>query len=336
MFPSARGKLSRYLKPPPSAPHAQTYSPYTCYSHREQWLPAAVTGFQDSKRYQYTPLGSVQGKGERGAKNRAAKGITEDGIRSVQDVQDHVSGSRPNYRIAARSMRSLTTIRQYASTTPHISGSSARSQKTKAAAAAEAAGRKLTNYGKEFRPQKTFLHQTYSNILASNRIMLICQHNNMSVPELIQLRNELTAAGAEMKVVRLGIFAAALRETRYANLAPLINGPTCVISCNISPEEEELKVGGKVPQGLAGIRKVVEKHRKMILLGGKVDESLVSVEDMEKMVEMPGIQTLRSQVVGLLSQAGGGRLVQLLGMNPALLVLNLDAHAKSGDSKTEA
>ncbi|KAF9960385.1 hypothetical protein BGZ70_008622 [Mortierella alpina] len=235
--------------------------------------------------------------------------------------------------IAARSVRSLTTIRQYASTTPHISGSRAALQKTRAAA--EAAGKKLTNYGKEFRPQKTFLHQTYSNILASNRIMLICQHNNMSVPELIQLRNELTAAGAEMKVVRLGIFAAALRETRYANLAPLINGPTCVISCNMSAEDEELKSGGKVPQGLAGIRKVVEKHRKMILLGGKVDDSLVSVEDMEKMVEMPGIQTLRSQVVGLLSQAGGGRLVQLLGMNPTLLVLNLDAHAKSGDSKPD-
>jgi large subunit ribosomal protein L10 len=190
----------------------------------------------------------------------------------------------------------------------------------------------LTNYGKEFRPQKTFLHHTYSDILAKNRIMLICQHNNMSVPELIQLRTDLAAAGAEMKVIRLGIFAAALRETRYANLAPLVNGPTCVISCNMSPEDEEAKSSAKAPLGLAGIRKVVEKHRKMILLGGKVDDSLVSVEDMEKMVDMPGIQTLRAQVAGLLSQAGGGRLVQLLGMNPTLLVMNLDAHAKSGQA----
>lgn len=162
--------------------------------------------------------------------------------------------------------------------------------------------------------------------------MLICQHNNMSVPELVQLRTDLSAAGAEMKVVRLGIFAAALRETRYANLAPLINGPTCVISCNMSPEDEETKSSAKTPLGLAGIRKVVEKHRKMILLGGKVDDALVSVEDMEKMVDMPGIQTLRAQVAGLLSQAGGGRLVQLLGMNPTLLVMNLDAHAKSGET----
>ncbi|KAG0209050.1 hypothetical protein BGX28_000150 [Mortierella sp. GBA30] len=235
--------------------------------------------------------------------------------------------------IAARSVRSLTTIRQYASTT-HIP-SNAPSPKAKAAAVAEASGKRLTNYGKEFQPQKTFLHHTYTEILAKNRIMLICQHNNMSVPELIQLRTDLAAAGADMKVIRLGIFAAALRETRYANLAPLINGPTCVISCNITPEEEEAKSTGKTPQGLVGIRKVVEKNRKMILLGGKVDDALVSVKDMEKMVEMPGIQTLRSQVVGLLSQAGGGRLVQLLGMNPTLLVMNLDAHAKSGD-KTDA
>ncbi|KAG9061969.1 hypothetical protein KI688_006686 [Linnemannia hyalina] len=234
--------------------------------------------------------------------------------------------------IAARSVRPLTasTVRQYASTS-HISakGSSRK-------AAAVDSGKKLTNYGKDFRPQKTFLHHAYSSILNNNRIMLICQHNNMSVPELIQLRTELAAAGAEMKVIRLGIFAAALRETRYANLEPLINGPTCVISCNVSPEDEEAQSSAKVPKGLTGIRKIVEKNRKMILLGGKVDDSLVSVDDMAKMVEMPGIQTLRSQVVGLLSQAGGGRLVQLLGMNPTLLVMNLDAHAKSGDAAPEA
>ncbi|KAK3834094.1 MAG: hypothetical protein J3R72DRAFT_452601 [Linnemannia gamsii] len=235
--------------------------------------------------------------------------------------------------IAARSMRPLTasTIRQYASTT-HISAKASSHKKS----AAVDSGKKLTNYGKEFRPQKTFLHHTYSSILNNNRIMLICQHNNMSVPELIQLRAELTAAGADMKVIRLGIFAAALRETRYANLEPLINGPTCVISCNISPEEEEEQSSAKVPKGLAGIRKIVEKNRKMILLGGKVDDALVSVDDMAKMVEMPGIQTLRSQVVGVLSQAAGGRLVQLLGMTPTLLVMNLDAHAKSGDATPEA
>ncbi|KAG0340704.1 hypothetical protein BG004_006302 [Podila humilis] len=210
-----------------------------------------------------------------------------------------------------------------------IDASTAKIRAAKATTPAEA--KKLTNYGKEFRPQKTFLHHIYSNILAQNRIMLICQHNNMSVPELIRLRTDLSAAGAEMKVIRLGIFSAALRETRYANLAPLVNGPTCVISCNISPEDEEQKSTPKTPLGLAGIRKVIEKHRKMILLGGKVDDALVSVEDMEKMSDMPGIQTMRSQIVGLLSQAGGGRLVQLLGMNPTLLVMNLEAHAKSGD-----
>ncbi|KAF8930599.1 hypothetical protein EDD21DRAFT_386305 [Dissophora ornata] len=232
---------------------------------------------------------------------------------------------------ATRSSRSLTALRQYATATQiPVKTAKAPTPRNKAAAEAAASGKKLTNYGKIFRPEKTFLHHTYAKILASNRIMLICQHNNMSVTELIQLRTELTAAGAEMKVVRLGVFSAALEETRYANLAPLINGPTCVISCNISPEEEEAESSSKTPKGLGGIRKVVEKNSKMILLGGRVDDALVSVDDMKKMVEMPGIQTLRSQVVGLLSQAGGGRLVQLLNMNPTLLVMNLDAHAKSG------
>lgn len=208
----------------------------------------------------------------------------------------------------------------------------ASSPNNKAVAAdAPVAGKRLTNYGKQFRPQKVYLHHVYTRILNSNRILLICQHNNMSVGELIGLRRDLAAAGAEMTVLRLGVFSAALRETRYANLAPLVNGPTAIISCNISPEEEESQSSAKVPKGLVGIRRVVEKHNKMILLGGKVDDALLSVEDMKKIVEMPGIQILRSQVVGLLSQAGGGRLVQVLRMNPTLLVMNLDAHAKSGE-----
>ncbi|KAF9951442.1 hypothetical protein BGZ65_005952, partial [Modicella reniformis] len=239
--------------------------------------------------------------------------------------------------IAAHSVRSLAAVRQYASTTQILS--KVPVPKNKAAVAATAAGKQLTNYGKAFRPRKVFLHHAYTNILNSNRILLICQHNNLSVEESIKLRRDLTAAGAEMTVVRLGIFSAALRETRYANLAPLVNGPTAIISCDISPEEEEEEAQSfaKVPKGLSGIRRVVEKHNKMILLGGKVDDALVSVEDMKKLVEMPGIQTLRSQVAGLLSQAGGGRLVQVLRMNPTLLVMNLDAHAKSGgDDATKA
>ncbi|KAG0242855.1 hypothetical protein BGX31_011445 [Mortierella sp. GBA43] len=233
--------------------------------------------------------------------------------------------------ITVRSVRPLAAIRQFASAT-QIPAKSKVSSPNKAAkaAAASAGGKRLTNYGKEFRPQKVFLHHVYTKILNSNRILLICQHNNMSVDELIGLRRDLAAAGAEMTVVRLGIFSAALRETRYANLAPLVNGPTAVISCDISPEEEEAQFSAKVPKGLSGIRNIVEKHNKMILLGGKVDDALVSVEDMKRIVDMPGIQTLRSQVAGLLSQAGGGRLVQLLKMNPTLLLMNLDAHAKSG------
>ncbi|KAF9579024.1 hypothetical protein BGW38_004899 [Lunasporangiospora selenospora] len=221
----------------------------------------------------------------------------------------------------------LASVRDASAT--QVTGAKASPKAANAGASGSGPAKKLTLYGKDFHPRKVFLHNAYTDLLNKNRVLLICQHNNMSVPELIQLRTNLKAAGADMTVVRLGIFSAALRETRYANLAPLVSGPTSVISCNISPEEEEEMAFSKQPVGLKGIRQVVEKNNKMILLGGKVDDSLVSVADMAKLVDMPGIKTLRSQVAGLLSQAAGGRLVQLLSMNPTLLVMNLDAHIKS-------
>ncbi|KAF9969525.1 hypothetical protein BGZ73_008098 [Actinomortierella ambigua] len=229
--------------------------------------------------------------------------------------------------IAGRSVRSMVAVRTYAT----VKKAASTGAKQAAGDAAATPAKRLTNYGKEFRPQKVYLHHTYTQLLNNSRIMLICQHNNMSVPELIQLRTDLAKAGGEMKVLRLGIFSAALRETRFANLEPLITGPTCLIHCNVTPEQEEAAMHAKQPLGLKGIRQVIEKHNKMILLGGSVDDALLSVEDMAKVVDMPGIQTMRSQVVGLLSQAAGGRLVQLLQMNQQMLVLNLDAHAKSAE-----
>ncbi|KAF9162425.1 hypothetical protein DFQ27_003695 [Actinomortierella ambigua] len=233
--------------------------------------------------------------------------------------------------IAGRSVRSLIAVRTYATVKKAASTVASGATQASGEAAAASPAKQLTNYGKEFRSQKVFLHHTYTQLLNNSRIMLICQHNNMAVPELIKLRADLAKAGGEMKVLRLGIFSAALRETRFANLEPLITGPTCLIHCNVTPEEEEAATYSKQPIGLKGIRQVVEKHSKMVLLGGAVDDALLSVEDVARVVDMPGIQTMRSQVVGVLSQAAGGRLVQLLQMNPQMLVLNLDAHAKSAE-----
>lgn len=140
-------------------------------------------------------------------------------------------------------------------------------------------------------PRRTFLHNKYNDILQQNRVVFIFQHNNLTVQEFTTLRQELgkLTAPSKLTVLRAGVFNSVLRETKFANLAPLMNGPTCVLSTNV--EETAL---------LKSAVETLAKNKKMLLLGGKMDNVLLNQQDVLKVVDLPTIDQLRSQVVGVI------------------------------------
>ncbi|KAI9470650.1 MAG: hypothetical protein EXX96DRAFT_585262 [Benjaminiella poitrasii] len=143
-------------------------------------------------------------------------------------------------------------------------------------------------------PRRTYLYNQYNEIIENNRAVFIFQHNNLTVKEFTQIRQQLTQLTDQAKLVilRTGVFSAVLRQTKYANLEPLITGPTCVLSTNIADD---------VQADL--LKKTVEtlsKNRKLILLGGKVDDILLTQEDVLKVVDLPPLDQLRAQLVGVI------------------------------------
>ncbi|KAI8879625.1 hypothetical protein K501DRAFT_335967 [Backusella circina FSU 941] len=140
-------------------------------------------------------------------------------------------------------------------------------------------------------PRRTFLHNKYNDILQQNRVVFIFQHNNLTVKEFTALRQELgkLTAPSKLTVLRAGVFNSVLRESKYANLEPLMNGPTCVLSANV----EDTTVLKSAIDTLA-------KNKKMLLLGGKMDNVLLNQQDVMKVIELPSLDQLRSQVVGVI------------------------------------
>lgn len=118
----------------------------------------------------------------------------------------------------------------------------------------------------------------------------------MTVKEFTQLRQQLGEiaqdSSAKLTVLRSGVFSSALRATQYANLEPLINGPTCVFSTNIQDSEN--------PTLLKKSVEALSKNKKLLLLGGKMDQVLLTQEDVLKVVDLPSIDQLRAQVVGVI------------------------------------
>ncbi|KAI8981786.1 hypothetical protein BDF20DRAFT_905604 [Mycotypha africana] len=165
--------------------------------------------------------------------------------------------------------------------------------------------KKTTNHP----PRRVYLYDQYSDIINNNRAVFIFQNNNLGVNEFTQLRQHLFevsgqgAAPTKLTVVQTGIFSAALRQTKYANLETLLSGPICIFSTN-ADDAEHPDLLKKSVEGLA-------KNKKLLLLGGKIDDTLLTQADVLKVVDLPPLQQLRGQLVGTI-EAPARRLLQTL------------------------
>lgn len=133
-------------------------------------------------------------------------------------------------------------------------------------------------------------------MIKNNRAVFIFQHNNLTVKEFTQLRQEIgqLAGGSNSKltVLRSGVFGAALRDTKFANLEPLVSGPTCALSTNVDDTT--------YPDLMKKTVELLAKNKKLLLLGGKLDNVLLTQSDVLKVVDLPSLDQLRAQVVGVI------------------------------------
>ncbi|KAI8078954.1 uncharacterized protein B0P05DRAFT_541822 [Gilbertella persicaria] len=140
-------------------------------------------------------------------------------------------------------------------------------------------------------PRRIYLHDQYTDIIENNRAVFIFQHNNLTVKEFTGIRQQLGELGStKLTVLRTGVFSSALRQTKYANLEPLITGPTCVLSTDGADNTELLKKSVEL----------LGKNKKLLLLGGKLDDVLLTQADVLKVVDLPSIDQLRAQLVGVI------------------------------------
>lgn len=135
---------------------------------------------------------------------------------------------------------------------------------------------------------------------------------------------------AQMLVVRTGILSAVAREQpKSVDLTPWLKGQRALITCpSVSPTylKSVLAVIKRIVRKIQReeVRGKETKQPKMNLIVAVVDgKQLLGAQEVEEMVKIPELDTLRAQVVGLLegsgrnlvgvlSQAGGGSLVRTL------------------------
>ncbi|KAI9469431.1 hypothetical protein BX667DRAFT_456916, partial [Coemansia mojavensis] len=161
--------------------------------------------------------------------------------------------------------------------------------------------------------RKQFLFSEYDKQITQAQGMIIVQHYNLSGSELMDLRRSLKqqAMGAQMMVVRAKMVRAVLRDTKYTNLASLFTGPNAIVFWNSGCKDQLAAM--KLALGC------MAKQKKLLVVGAKYQDILLNSEMLKEFVNLPNIDQLRAQLVGLM-ETPARQLASVLSRVPQSLV----------------
>ena len=166
------------------------------------------------------------------------------------------------------------------------------------------------------RPEKQYLVEEVNTHLEKSDYVYLTNYERITVEEIAELRGNLAPFGAEFHVIKNSIFGVAAAAKELPDLAAHLNGQTAIV------------VGGEDPSGVAKvINEFFKKKEKVDLKAGILNQRELSKEEIIELSKLPGIEALRAQLLGLLSQPATG-FVRVINAVPQGLVNVLQAKVR--------
>ena len=166
------------------------------------------------------------------------------------------------------------------------------------------------------RPEKQYLVEEVSTHLAKSDYVYLANYERITVDEIAELRASLAEHDAEFHVVKNTIFNVAAQAKELPDVSEHLTGPTAII------------IGGNNPSGVAkALGKFFKAKEKVELKVGILDNKTLDAAQIEALAKLPGLESLRAQFLGLLTQPGTG-LVRVLNAVPQGVVNVLQAKVR--------
>jgi len=142
-------------------------------------------------------------------------------------------------------------------------------------------------------------------------VVVITRNLGMTVAQSTDLRNRMREAGATYKVAKNRLAKIAIEGTDYSGLADLLTGPTA-LATSVDP--------------VAAAKVVVDfakTNDRLEVVGGAMGSTLLDVNGVKALAELPSLDELRAKIVGLVqapaqklasvTQAPAGQLARVFG-----------------------
>ncbi len=171
------------------------------------------------------------------------------------------------------------------------------------------------------RPEKQFLVDEVNAHLDKSDYVFVTDYQRATVPDIADLRSKLAKEEAEFHVIKNNILKVAARDRGYPELDDHLTGQNAIV------------IGGKNPSGVAKVlTKYFDSEEKIEVKVGVLSNQKLEKDDVSALSKLPSLESLRAQLLGLLSQPAQ-QMVFILNAVPqnVLNVLQAKVDAEGGN-----
>jgi len=174
------------------------------------------------------------------------------------------------------------------------------------------------------RPEKQNLTKEYLARLNASPFFIVVNYKGLKVSHITELRKRLTAAGAEVHIIKNSIFRIAAKEAGVGDFNGSLGGQLAVVTGkrDISTAAKVLKTYGK------------ELDRISVHFG-YLNNQRLEQPDILALADLPGLDVLRGKLLGLFN-APASTLVRLLNTPASQLARVLQAQQELLEKHAEA
>ena len=159
------------------------------------------------------------------------------------------------------------------------------------------------------------LKQTFEEVA----VVVVTRNLGMTVAQSTALRGKMRDAGASLKVAKNTLALIALEGTTYAPIGDMLVGPTALAT------SADPVAAAKVAVDFA------KTNPKFEIVGGAMGDTLLDVNGVKALAELPSLDELRAKIIGLVN-APATKIAQVVNAPAAKLARVFGAYAAKEDA----
>ncbi|OFW60746.1 MAG: 50S ribosomal protein L10 [Actinobacteria bacterium RBG_16_64_13] len=160
------------------------------------------------------------------------------------------------------------------------------------------------------RPDKIEAVKEITADLKATDVYYFVDYRGLTFSEATELRARLVKVDASLKVVKNTLAKIAAADAGVEGLTEMLQGPTAIVYCHGDP----VKVAKT-------IQDFIKEKKKATLRGGKLQRSMLTASDVEKLATLPSREQLIAQLVGAIASPLTGLANVLSGPIRGLVVV---------------